>query len=217
MYTAGLSQRALQASGCVAATRERPRRSGGIDPLSQRTLEVCVGRSGAYFFGRSIKMHALRGFLLLALAPVGAALAGPAPQDDAVIAACPGPSLPFYAFAAHGGDQLARYHGPDWPEYYATFGLVNLDAPGYVLMENAGTLRLSRDRGCTFEDLAPVQDSPLWLTTAPGGGAYGFAVNGTGFYDIAPDGSTFVVTKRRTPAAGILGVGVDPANPRHVY
>jgi len=154
---------------------------------------------------------------LLALAPVGAALAGPGPQDDAVIAACPGPSLPFYAFAAHGGDQLARYHGPDWPEYYATFGLVNLDAPGYVLMENAGTLRLSRDRGCTFEDLAPVQDSPLWLTTAPGGGAYGFAVNGTGFYDIAPDGSTFVVTKRRTPAAGILGVGVDPANPRHVY
>src|SRR4030095_15506846 len=29
--------------------------------------------------------------------------------------------------------------------YYATFGLVNLDTTDYVLMENAGTLRLSRD------------------------------------------------------------------------
>ena len=73
-----------------------------------------------------------------------------------------------------------------------------------ALMENAGTLRLSRDRGCTFEDLADVSaDSPLWLAAAPGGGAYGFALNGTGFYEIAPDGDTFVVTKRRTPATSL--------------
>jgi hypothetical protein len=162
-------------------------------------------------------MPARREILLLALTWIGAAVAVAAPQDDAAIATCRGPSLPFYAFAAHGGDRLAVYRGQDWPNYYATFGLVNLDIPKYVLMENAGTLRLSRDRGCTFEDLAAVQDSPLFITTAPGGGAYAFALNGTAFYEIAPDGSTFVVTQRRTPAAGILGVGVDPANPRHVY
>ena len=163
-------------------------------------------------------MNPSRTILLLALAPIGAALAAPAPHDTAAPMSCPdGPSLPFYAYAVRGGEQLAVYHGPDYPDYYATFGLVNLDASNYVLMENAGTLRLSRDRGCSFEDLAPVEDSPLWLAAAPGGGAYGFALNATGFYEIAPDGSTFVVTKQRTPAAGILGVGVDPANPRHVY
>src|SRR5262245_50104662 len=133
-------------------------------------------------------MHPSRTILLLALAPVGASLAAPAPAPaPAALTACAGPSQPFYAYAVDGGDRLARYRGPDWPSYYATFGLVNLEGTNYVLMENAGTLRLSRDRGCTFEDLAPVDDSPLWLTAAPGGGAYGFYLNGTGFYEIAPD------------------------------
>jgi len=163
-----------------------------------------------------MKMHMSRQILLLALAPIGAAIATAAPNDAPGFCSA-GPTLSFYAYALHGGNQLAVFHGPDYPDYYATFGLINLESPGEVLMENAGTLRLSRDNACTFADLAAVEDSPLVLVAAPGGGAYGFALNGTGFYEIAPDGSTFVVTKRLTPAAGIVGVGVDPANARHVY
>jgi len=164
-----------------------------------------------------MKMHMSRQILLLVLAPLGAAIAGTAAPDDSPGFCSAGPTLPFYAYALHGGNQLAVFHGPDYPDYFATFGLVNLESPGNVLMESAGTLRLSRNNACTFDDLAAVEDSPLVLVAAPDGGAYGFALNGTGFYEIAPDGSPFVVTKRRTPAAGIVGVGVDPANSRHVY
>jgi hypothetical protein len=113
-----------------------------------------------------MKMHMSRQILLLALAPIGAAIAGTAAPDDSPGFCSAGPTLPFYAYALHGGNQLAVFHGPDYPDYFATFGLVNLESPGNVLMENAGTLRLSRNNACTFDDLAAVEDSPLVLVAA---------------------------------------------------
>jgi hypothetical protein len=168
-----------------------------------------------------ISMHAARPVLLvlLALAGSGTALAGTAGARGEPALQCTGPSLPFYAYAPDGGDRIAIYRGPDHPEYYATFGLVYLQLDGAVLMENAGTLRLSRDSACTWEELHTVApgDSPLHLVAAPGGGAYGFTLNGQGFYEIATDGTDFTVTKRRTPAPALMGVGVDPGDARHVY
>jgi hypothetical protein len=160
-------------------------------------------------------MNPVRTILILAILP----LVAPAASAADGPAECAEPSLPFYAYAKRGGNQLLRYRGPDHPGYYATFGLINLDLAGAILMENAGTARLSRDGGCTFEDVAAIDfgDTPLHLVAAPGGGAYGFTLNGSGFYAIETDGTSFTVTKRRGPAPNILGVGVAPGDARHVY
>lgn len=162
-------------------------------------------------------MRPIRASLALAFSTFAATAA--AAGSAGLPQTCSGPSLPFYAYAVRGGERLAVYHGPDFPDYYATFGLVNLALRGHVLMENAGTLRLSRDFACTWEDLAaiPAEHVPLHLVAAPGGAAYGFTLNGSGFYEITTDGTRFTVTSHRAPTGNLLGVGVDPADARHVH
>ncbi|QRK12931.1 exo-alpha-sialidase [Archangium violaceum] len=93
----------------------------------------------------------------------------------------------------------------------STPGLVALDTANTLLAVHANSLLRSTDAGCTWNTVGTVH-SGLTLTAATGGRAYAWAENGSSLYRI--DGST--LTALTSPAANILGLGVDAANGSHV-
>src|SRR5215510_1402829 len=87
----------------------RPRRRDKMSPelLPQRTLQSGFCPYWAAIVFRGLIMHTSRILPLLAFMPF-LAVAAPATDETAEPAACAGPSLPFYAYAVHGGNKLAR-------------------------------------------------------------------------------------------------------------
>ncbi|MFO0615128.1 MAG: sialidase family protein [Polyangiaceae bacterium] len=100
-----------------------------------------------------------------------------------------------------------------------TFGIAALDTPGFVLVDHAGELLLSRDAGCHFESLGETGLTSASLTAAPNGTAYGWIDNDSGLYrfEAAPsDPKGGVLTLLTSPSPHLIGLGIDPSRPFHV-
>lgn len=93
-----------------------------------------------------------------------------------------------------------------------TTGLVALDQPGLLLAESEGSLYVTRDGGCTWTQSGALSASPVVLTAAGATRAYAWSDNGSYFARIDERGIHELVV----PMDSILGVGVDPADGRHV-
>jgi len=91
-------------------------------------------------------------------------------------------------------------------------GLAALDTPNTLLAEHKGDLLESTDAGCTWTKVGSLEGGIFKLTAAKGGRAYAWADNGEAFYRI-DDG---VPTALTTPAANVVGIGVDPADGLHL-
>ena len=93
-----------------------------------------------------------------------------------------------------------------------TWGLAALDTPNTLLAEHNGKLLRSEDAGCTWSQIGTLNGGIFKLTAAKGGLAYAWVENGAGFYRIDESGAHAF----STPAANIVGVGVDPADGKHL-
>lgn len=93
-----------------------------------------------------------------------------------------------------------------------TWGLAALDTPNTLLAEHKGQLLRSEDAGCSWSVIGALEGGIFKLTAAPGGIAYAWSDNGAAFYRIEEDGPHAFPT----PAPNIIGVGVDPADGRHL-
>ncbi|WP_170319477.1 sialidase family protein [Polyangium spumosum] len=93
-----------------------------------------------------------------------------------------------------------------------TYGLAALDTPNTLLAEHKGELLRSEDAGCTWSVVGALAGSIFRITAAKGGLAYAWAENGAGFYRIDENGPQAFTT----PAPNIIGLGVDPADGKHL-
>lgn len=93
-----------------------------------------------------------------------------------------------------------------------TGGLTTLDAPNVLLAVNEDRLLRSIDAGCTWLPVGTFSDGFFWRLTNAGDLAYAWTDNGSGLAVI--DGTTII--ERAVPVEDILGLGVDPADPKHV-
>jgi photosystem II stability/assembly factor-like uncharacterized protein len=96
-----------------------------------------------------------------------------------------------------------------------TFGLVSLDRRNTLLAVHGGLLLRSTDAGCswaTIHDFTPALFPPF-LVAGRGGVAYAWSPNRADLFAIDPDGR---VTPLLSPTSSIVGLGVDPADGRHL-
>jgi hypothetical protein len=93
-----------------------------------------------------------------------------------------------------------------------TFGLAALDTPNVLLAEHKGILLRSDDAGCTWKEMGTLNGGPFKLNAAKGGIAYAWVDNGSAFYRIDDLG----IHEVSTPAANIVGIGVDPLDGKHL-
>ncbi len=132
---------------------------------------------------------------------------------------CREASTPYMTMAIAGKDFFAPYNGTPDGDYFAVFGLKNLTKPREMVMGSKGTLYHSPDEGCTWNEFYTVgngQQWPLSITTAPQGHAYAFTINYNTLLALTNTQGGMEATTLKSPAANIMGVGVDSQNPLHV-
>ncbi|MDC0747928.1 WD40/YVTN/BNR-like repeat-containing protein [Polyangium mundeleinium] len=114
-------------------------------------------------------------------------------------------------FTLDEGENLAKTPGQLQGIGY-TYGLAALDTPNTLLAEHKGKLLRSEDAGCTWSEVGTLTGGNFRITAAKGGLAYAWAENGDAFYRIDETGPHAF----STPAPNIVGVGVDPADGKHL-
>ena len=114
-------------------------------------------------------------------------------------------------FSNDDGETVAPSSAPPLTGVAYTFGLTVLDTPNNVLADNDGHLLLSTDAGCSFTDVGVTGVPAAVLTAAKSGLAYGYVDNDAGLYRY--DGDIVVLHPQAT---NIVGLGVDPADGKHV-
>lgn len=116
----------------------------------------------------------------------------------------------YVTFSRDGGKTLARV-ADRMAGNVNTTGLASL-TPDLLYAEVEGSILRSRDGGCTWSSVGTVNYSPIVLTAAGSSRAYAWSDNASFFARIDESG----ITELRVPVNEIHGVGVDPANGRHV-
>lgn len=119
-------------------------------------------------------------------------------------------------FSHDQGATLAPMDQMIHPVHY-TFGLVALGKPGAMLAGSGEVLLASSDAGCSWHEIGPGAgpNTPAMRLRAAGDTrAYAFGDNDSVIVRVDDE----VITKLSSPAdkEGIIGLGVDPADPDHV-
>ena len=119
-------------------------------------------------------------------------------------------------FSKDQGATVAAMDQTIKPVHY-TFGLVALGKPGAMLAGSGGKLLASADAGCSWHEIgagAGPNTPAMRLRAAGDTRAYAFGDNDSVIVRIDDE----VITKLGSPAdkEGIIGLGVDPADPDHV-
>ncbi|MGW8354951.1 WD40/YVTN/BNR-like repeat-containing protein [Streptomyces wedmorensis] len=114
-------------------------------------------------------------------------------------------------FTTDLGTSLVGTTGTLKPVSY-THGLVALGAPDTLLATRNSELQRSTDAGCSWTRAGSLGSASARLTAGTGTRAFAWEPNGG--YLARIDGST--VTPLTSPAASVVGVGTDPADPNHV-
>lgn len=121
------------------------------------------------------------------------------------------------SFSHDEGATLAPMDQQIVPVTY-TFGLVALSEPGFLLASSKAEILASTDAGCTWHSIGPASgpnSSSLRLQAAGDVRAYGWGDNDIALLRV--DGEA--ITALKAPFAypdGVVGLGVDPADPDHV-
>ncbi len=121
-------------------------------------------------------------------------------------------------FSNDGAITTALNDSPPLTGIAYTFGIAALDTPGVVAVDHAGELFVSRDAGCHFESVGETGLNSAALTGAVGGVAYGWVDNDAGLYRYEAGSSDPAgpIVPLTSPAAHIVGLGVDPSRPFEV-
>ena len=92
-----------------------------------------------------------------------------------------------------------------------TYGLVALSAPNTLVAAHRGNILISENAGCRWQRVDRVSEPILNLVSA-GRFAYGWTPNGGSLFRVTAGGAAGI----NSPAAQIVGLGVDPASPQHL-
>lgn len=144
--------------------------------------------------------------------------AGPT-QPEWVAPTCAPVAAASFTYSPDAGKTITPRTGTLSGQLIYTSGLITL-APNILLGTSGSTLTVSRDAGCTWQDVGMLTglDYPALLVAGPQGRALAHAPNSPIVYRIDVTDESVTFSKTSMPEReDVLGVGTHPADPDTLY